>query len=291
MTMALHDATRVPGSIPASAGIGLRAQHQSELQNSRPAVGWLEAHSENYFSDAGPHIEALLRLRGQYALSLHGVGLSLGSIDPIDISHLMRLKRLIGRTSPAFVSEHLSWGGVDGRFVNDLLPLPYTQESLAHLISRVNQVQNTLQRAILIENISSYLQYSHSDIDEGAFLTELSRATGCGLLIDINNLYVNERNHGVDARRFIDSIPPAAVRELHLAGHSIDRIDATEILIDTHSTQVCEAVWSLYGHAIQRFGARPTLIEWDSDIPPLDVLLGEAHKAQSYLGAAHDLAA
>jgi uncharacterized protein (UPF0276 family) len=291
MTMALRDATRVPGSIPASAGIGLRAQHQSELQNSRPAVGWLEAHSENYFSDAGPHIEALLRLRGQYALSLHGVGLSLGSIDPIDISHLMRLKRLIGRTSPAFVSEHLSWGGVDGRFVNDLLPLPYTQESLAHLISRVNQVQNTLQCAILIENISSYLQYSHSDIDEGAFLTELSRATGCGLLIDINNLYVNERNHGVDARRFIDSIPPAAVRELHLAGHSIDRVDATEILIDTHSTQVCEAVWSLYGHAIQRFGARPTLIEWDSDIPPLDVLLGEAHKAQSYLGAAHDLAA
>jgi len=185
----------------------------------------------------------------------------------------------------------LSWGSADGRFVNDLLPLPYTRESLAHLISRVDQVQSTLQRPILIENISSYLQYSHSDIDESAFLAELSRATGCGLLIDINNLYVNERNHGVDARLFIDSIPPASVRELHLAGYTIDRIDQTEILIDTHSAPVCEAVWTLYGYAIRRFGARPTLIEWDSDIPSLDVLLGEARKAQSFIGVAHDLAA
>ncbi len=291
MAMALHEATRVPGSIPVSAGIGLKAQHQSQLLNSKPAIGWLEAHSENYFSDAGPHIESLLRLRDHYALSLHGVGLSLGSIDPIDSQHLTRLKRLIGRTSPALVSEHLSWGSADGRFVNDLLPLPYTWESLAHLISRVDQVQSTLQRLILIENISSYLQYSHSDIDESAFLAELSRATGCGLLIDINNLYVNERNHGVDARLFIDSIPPASVRELHLAGYSIDRIDQTEMLIDTHSTPVCEAVWTLYGYAIRRFGARPTLIEWDSDIPSLDVLLGEARKAQSFIGVAHDLAA
>ena len=291
MTMALHDATRVPGSIPASAGIGLRAQHQSELRKSKPAVGWLEAHSENYFSDAGPHIEALLELREHYGLSLHGVGLSLGSIDPIDRAHLVKLKRLIGRTSPGFVSEHLSWGSVNGRFVNDLLPLPYTQESLAHMICRVDQVQSALQRTILVENISSYLQYSHSDIDESAFLIELARATGCGLLIDINNLYVNERNHGVDACRFINSVPPAIVRELHLAGHSSSRVDQTEILIDTHSTPVCEAVWALYGHAIQRFGALPTLIEWDSDIPSLDVLLGEAHKAQSFLGAAHDIAA
>ena len=207
--MALQDATRVPGSIPASAGIGLRAQHQGELRNSKPAVGWLEAHSENYFSDAGPHIEALLELRENYGLSLHGVGLSLGSVDPIDRAHLMKLKRLIARTSPAFVSEHLSWGSVDGRFVNDLLPLPYTQESLKHMICRVDLVQSALQRSILIENVSSYLQYTHSDVDESAFLAELARVTGCGLLIDINNLYVNERNHGVDARRFINSIPPA----------------------------------------------------------------------------------
>ena len=291
MPMALQDATRVSGSIPVSAGIGLRAQHQKELLDFKPAVGWLEAHSENYFSDAGPHIESLLRLRGHYALSLHGVGLSLGSVDPIDSRHLAKLKRLIGRTSPALVSEHLSWGSADGRFVNDLLPLPYTQESLAHLISRVNQVQSTLQCPILIENISSYLQYSHNDFNEAEFLTELSRTTGCGLLIDINNLYVNERNHGVDARRFIDSIPPATVKELHLAGYSIESIDGTDILIDTHSTRVCEAVWSLYGYAIERFGAQPTLIEWDSDIPSLDVLLGEARKAQSFIGAVHDLAA
>ena len=289
--MASYDAARVPGSIPVSAGIGLRAQHQGKLLDSKPAVGWLEVHSENYFSDAGPHIEALLRLREHYPLSLHGVGLSLGSIDPLDSQHLTKLKRLIGRTAPALVSEHLSWGSVDGRFVNDLLPLPYTQESLAHLITRVDQVQSALHRTILIENISSYLQYSHSNIGENEFLTELSRATGCGLLIDINNLYVNERNHGVDARLFIDSIPSAFVQELHLAGHSVDRVDQTEILIDTHSTQVCDAVWSLYGYAVRRFGARPTLIEWDSDIPPLDVLLSEARKAQSFIGAPHDLAA
>src|SRR5438128_2555787 len=166
----------------------------------------------------------MLRRRESYALSLHGVGLSLCSVDPIDGRHLARLKRLIGRASPALVSEHLSWGSVDGRFANDLLPLPYTKESLAHMIARVDQVQNTLQRPILIENISSYLQYAHSNIDEGAFLAELSRITGCGLLIDINNLYVNERNHGVDARRFIDSLPPASVQELHLAAHSTPRI-------------------------------------------------------------------
>jgi len=289
--MVLHGATSAQRSIPASAGIGLRAQHQGQLLDEKPVVAWLEAHSENYFSSAGPRIEALLRLREHYALSLHGVGLSLGSIDPIDGEHLMKLKRLIDRTAPAFVSEHLSWGSVDGQFTNDLLPLPYTQESLAHLISRVDQVQNALQCTILIENISSYLQYSHSEIEESRFLAELSHATGCGLLVDINNLYVNERNHGVDARRFIDAVPVAAVQEIHLAGHSIERIEQTEILIDTHSSPVCEAVWELYGYAIDRFGACPTLIEWDSDIPPLEVLLGEARKAQSIIGKVHDLAA
>ena len=289
--MVLHGAIPVQRSVPASAGIGLRAQHQGQLLDQKPAVAWLEAHSENYFSSAGPRVEALLRLREHYALSLHGVGLSLGSIDPIDGEHLMKLKRLIDRTVPAFVSEHLSWASVDGRFANDLLPLPYTQESLAHLISRVDQVQDALQRTILIENISSYLLYSHSEIEESTFLGELSRATGCGLLIDINNLYVNERNHGVDARRFIDAVPAAAVEEMHLAGHSIERIEQTEILIDTHSSAVCEAVWDLYGYAIDRFGACPTLIEWDSDIPPLEVLLGEARKAQSIIGKIHDLAA
>ena len=289
--MVLHGAIPAQRSVPASAGIGLRAQHQSQLLDQKPAVAWLEAHSENYFSSAGPRVEALLRLREHYALSLHGVGLSLGSIDPIDGEHLMKLKRLIDRTVPAFVSEHLSWVSVDGRFANDLLPLPYTQESLAHLISRVDQVQDALQRTILIENISSYLLYSHSEIEESTFLGELSRATGCGLLIDINNLYVNERNHGVDARRFIDAVPAAAVEEMHLAGYSIERIEQTEILIDTHSSPVCEAVWDLYGYAIDRFGACPTLIEWDSDIPPLEVLLGEARKAQSIIGKIHDLAA
>jgi uncharacterized protein len=233
----------------------------------------------------------LVRLREHYPLSLHGVGLSLGSTDSLDQSHLKKLTELIERTEPALVSEHLSWGSVDGRFVNDLLPLPYTSESLKHMVERVDQTQQTLGRSILIENISSYLQFSHSDIAEAQFLTELSQVTGCGLLLDINNLYVNERNHGLDARRFIESIPAQAVREFHLAGHSVNRLGDVKLLIDTHSAPVCDAVWRLYEFAIRRLGARPTLIEWDSDLPSLDVLVAEADKATFLLEQHHDLAA
>ena len=254
-------------------------------------MSWLEAHSENYFSLDSPATGVLLRLRERYALSLHGVGLSLGSTDVLDQAHLKKLKQLIDRTEPALVSEHLSWGSVDGRFVNDLLPLPYTSEALQHMIDRVDQTQTALGRSILIENISSYLQFTHGEIAEAQFLTELSQATGCRLLIDINNLYVNERNHGLDARRFIEAIPAGAVQELHLAGHSVNRFGDVDLLIDTHSAPVCDAVWTLYEFAIHCFGARPTLIEWDSDLPSLDVLVAEADKAQYRLEQHHDLAA
>ena len=277
--------------IPVSAGIGLRAPHHAEWVRSTPPVGWLEAHSENYFGLDSPAASVLIRLRDHYALSLHGVGLSLGSTDPLDQDHLKKLKRLIDRTEPALVSEHLSWGSVEGRFVNDLLPLPYTKESLQHLIDRVDQTQQALGRSILIENISAYLQFSHSDIAEAQFLTELAQVTGCGLLIDINNLYVNERNHGLEARLFLEAIPGQIVQELHLAGHSVNRCDDVELVIDTHSTPVCEAVWALYEYAIRRFGATPTLIEWDSDLPSLDVLVAESDKAQCRLEQHHDLAA
>jgi len=277
--------------IAASAGIGLRSSHHTALMKSRPMVGWLEAHSENYLSLDGPQATALLHLRESYPLSLHGVGLSLGSTDPIDLAHLGKLRALIDRAQPAFVSEHLSWSSKGGRFANDLLPMPYTAESLAHMIDRVDQVQAALRRSILIENISSYLQFPHSDIDEASFLAHLSRATGCGLLIDINNLYVNERNHGIDARRYIERIPEQAVEELHLGGHTIRSLGEAQILIDAHSTPVCDAVWALYEFAVRRFGPRPALIEWDSDLPTLDVLVSEAQKAQHIIDRLHDLAA
>lgn len=279
------------GRIPVSAGIGLRAQHHAEWVRCAPEVGWLEAHSENYLHLDSPAAKVLLRLRERYALSLHGVGLSLGSTDPLDQNHLKKLRHLIECAQPSLVSEHLSWGSVDGRFVNDLLPLPYTSESLQHLNDRVDQTQEALGRPILLENISAYLQFAHSDIAEAQFLRELSRRTGCGLLVDVNNLYVNERNHGLDARGFIEAIPAQAVQELHLAGHSVNRMGEVELLIDTHSAPVCEAVWTLYEFAISRFGATPTLIEWDSDLPSLDVLVGEAHKAEHLLERHHDLAA
>lgn len=279
------------GPVPASAGIGLRAQHYAEFLRSTPQVGWVEAHSENYFRLESPATGVLCRLRERYPLSLHGVGLSLGSTDPLDLDHLKKLKRLIDHTEPALVSEHLAWVSVHGRFVNDLLPLPYTSESLRHMIDRVDRTQHVLGRSILIENISAYLQFSHSEMSEAQFLAELSRITGCGLLIDINNLYVNERNHGLDARAFIEAIPRRAVQELHLAGYTVNRCGDLDLLIDTHSAPVSEAVWTLYEFAIRVFGATPTLIEWDSDLPTLEALVGEADKANRRLEEHRDLAA
>jgi len=291
MSRAARNELNPLGRIPVSAGIGLRTRHHADLLQSTAEVGLLEAQSENYFNLDSSAGRALLALRERYALSLHGVGLSLGSTDPLDKVHIEKLKQLIGRTEPALVSEHLSWGSVDGRFVNDLLPLPYTRESLRHMIDRVDQTQQALGRTIAIENISAYLQFSHSEIAEPHFLSELSQATGCGLLLDINNLYVNERNHGQDARRFIEAIPAQAVQEFHLAGHTVNSFGDAELVIDTHSAPVCEAVWTLYEFALRKIGAKPTLIEWDSEIPALDVLVREADKA-SYLMQRHrDLAA
>jgi uncharacterized protein (UPF0276 family) len=274
-------ATREP--VPVSAGIGLRTQHHADIVTHRPNVGWLEVHSENYFADGGPALEHLERARALYPLSLHGVGLSLGSADALHEEHLRRLKRLADRMEPSLVSEHLSWGSVDGTFLNDLLPLPYTHEALTHMAARVQQVQEYLGRQILIENVSSYLQYADAEMTEPEFLVELAKTSGCGLLIDVNNIYVSARNHGCDAHRYLATIPPEFVYELHLAGHSIDRYDDREILIDTHSTHVCADVWKLYEHALRLFGARPTLIEWDANIPELAVLTAEAQRANQYL--------
>ena len=246
-------------------------------------MGWLEAHSENYFADGGAQLDELSRLRELYPLSLHGVGLSLGSVDELDRDHLRRLRRLVDRVQPGLVSEHVCWGAIGGVHLNDLLPLPYTEEALRHLVRRVSQLQDSLGRPVLLENVSSYLEFTTSEMSEADFLVALARDTGCGLLLDVNNVYVSARNHGFDARAFIARIPPALVGEIHLAGHSVNRFPGGEILIDTHSTQVCAAVWELYEFALEHCGAVPTLIEWDTDIPALEVLVAEAHAAEERL--------
>lgn len=291
MALSTHTVVRVSGSIPARAGIGLRAKHHEDLLRGPTEVSWLEAHSENYFVDGGAQIEYLLRLRERYPLSLHGVGLSLGSVDPLSREHLWRLKRLVQLVEPGLVSEHLSWGSFDGTFMNDLLPMPYTEQALTLMIARVEEVQDYLGRQILIENVSSYLEFTAPQFAEWEFFTTLADESGCGLLLDVNNVYVSARNHGFDARTFLAHVPARHVKEIHLAGHTVNWSDDFEILIDTHSQPVCDAVWNLFQFAVDRFGAVPTLIEWDTDIPALPVLVAEARRAQMYLENRRGIAA
>jgi uncharacterized protein (UPF0276 family) len=261
------------------AGIGLRAVHHEEILATSPDVSWFEAHSENYFARGGAQRRILQRIRERYPISLHGVGLSLGSTDPLDRGHLAQLGNLVRETDPIFVSEHLSWSSVDGRFANDLLPLPYTEEALRHMILRVRQVQDFLGRQVLIENVSSYVQLSGSQLSEWDFLGALAHEANCAILLDVNNVYVSAMNHGFDPYLYLNRTPRHAVREMHLAGHSIRSVGAREIRVDTHDAPVCDAVWALYAAAVQRFGPLPTLIEWDSNIPALAALTAEARKA------------
>jgi|KBSSwiStaDraftv2_1062776.scaffolds.fasta_scaffold22456_7 uncharacterized protein (UPF0276 family) len=267
------------------AGIGLRAEHCREFLEADPDVGFVEVHAENYFGRGGLPLHVLGRARRDHALSLHGVGLSIGSTDPLDDAHLQRLAELVARFRPAFVSEHLCWTSHRGTHLHDLLPLPLTAEALAHVVRRVDAVQERLGRTILIENVSSYFEYAHSTIPEPEFLAAVVRQTGCGLLLDVNNVYVSARNHGFDAADYIERIPRDAVFELHLAGHVRRPVPGGEILIDSHSEPVCAEVWALYALALRRFGAVPTLVEWDNDLPPLAVLVGEARKADALLAA------
>jgi uncharacterized protein (UPF0276 family) len=219
------------------------------------------------------------RIRERYPLSFHGVGLSIGSTDPLDRTHLASLARLVRDFEPMLVSEHLSWSSSGGRFTNDLLPMPYTEESLRHMADRVRQVQDYLGRQILIENVSSYLRFAVSTISEWEFLGALAHESGCAILLDVNNVYVSAVNHGFNPRTYLNAVPRNAVQEIHLAGHSTRAFDGREVLIDTHDAPVCDAVWRLYEAAVERFGHVPTLIEWDSNIPALLGLVAEAHKA------------
>lgn len=272
---------------PVSAGVGLRAPHYREILATQPPIGWFEAHSENYFGEGGQPLSYLEAIRAEYPVSLHGVGLSLGSTDALSQSHLAKLKRLVDRIEPCLISEHLSWSSVDGRFFNELLPLPYSEEALRHVARRVQQMQDTLGRRVLIENITAYVTFHESVIPEWEFLNALCEISGCGLLLDINNVYVNSVNHGFDPSRFLRNIHAAHIVEIHLAG--FDR--AEHALIDTHGARVSSEVWSLYEATLARIGARPTLIEWDNDIPSLNTLLDEATRAQTRLDQLHACAA
>ena len=266
--------------LPTTAGIGLRAEHWADWLQATPAVGFAEVHSENHFG-GGRSWQVLERVRADLPVSLHGVGLSIGSADPLDEAHLARLHALVRRVEPALVSDHLCWSSFGGQHVNDLLPLPYTAEALAHVVERVQQVQERLGRMILLENPSSDVEFAGSEMTEAAFLAEVARRSGCGILLDVNNIYVSACNHGHDARRYLDEIPLGVVREMHLAGFLRRNVGDAQILIDTHSAPVDPAVWALYRAALRRFGATPTLIEWDADLPDLRELVAHAEQADA----------
>jgi uncharacterized protein (UPF0276 family) len=274
--------------VPARTGIGLRSPHVAEVVATRPALPWLEVHPENYMG-GGSVLRALQTIRQDYPLSFHAVGLSVGSWGGLDRRHLGRIKALVDRFEPALVSEHLAWSQAAGVYLNHLLPLPYTEESLAAVCRNLDEVQTVLGRRVLVENPSAYLRFATSAIPEAQFLAELVRRTGCGLLCDVNNVFVTARNLGLDPVTYLDALPADAVEEVHVAGHSANETDGRTVFIDDHGSPVAPTVWALYEHAIRRFGAVPTLVEWDTEIPALEVLLAEARHADTRLrGAIHD---
>ncbi len=269
------------GPIPHSAGIGRRFPHHAAFLDSKPTVGWVEVHRENYLN--GPALAVLEAVRSDYPISLHSVGLSLGSAQGVDVRHLARIVDLAQRIDPGLMSEHLAWSTVDHDFLADLLPLPLTEESLDVICRNVDVVQTALRRRILLENPSTYLRFQHSMIPESEFLTALVSRTGCGLICDVNNIFVSTTNHGGDAERYLRALPADVIGEFHLGGHSAAGGDAAPLLLDTHDRAVTPTVWSLFETALNVIGPRPTLIEWDAAIPALRTLLGEAALAQRAL--------
>lgn len=258
-------------------GVGLRPKHYLRMLDERPPVDWVEAITENFMAPGGRPIAVLERVRREVPVVLHGVSLSIGSVDPVSSAYLRDLKALVARIEPAWISDHLCWGSHGGRYAHDLLPLPYTEESLAHVVARIGIVQDVLQRQILIENVSSYVAFRDSTLTEWEFLSEVARRADCGILLDVNNIYVSARNHGFDAIAYLDGVPGAYIGQIHLAGHS----DKGTYLLDTHDHPVPEPVWALYREAVRRFGRISTLVEWDDHVPELDELVAESRKAAS----------
>ena len=273
-------------------GLGLRPEHYAafrpDTRAARPHVDWLEIISENFMVPGGRPLAHLDAIRADFPLVMHGVSMSIGSADPLDEAYLRDLRALADRVQPAWISDHLCWTGVDHANLHDLLPMPYTEAALRHLAPRIARVQDLLQRRLVIENVSSYVAFAGDEMAEHEFVAELLRRADCELLLDVNNVYVSSRNHGFDPRRYLAAIPAARVREIHLAGHSVKHYDEGDILIDTHNAPVCADVWALYRDAIARLGPVPTLIEWDSDLPPLATLVEEATRAETILEACHD---
>ena len=274
---------RVTADIPDRAGVGLKTEHASTILEHRPSLGWFEVHPENYMVPGGPRHATLEAVRERYPLSLHGVALSLGGAERLDREHLRALSALVDRYEPGLVSEHVAWSAHDGVYFADLLPAPLTAETLDRLCANVEEAQEALGRQILIENPSNYLHLAESDIPEPEFLVAAARRTGCGLLVDVNNVHVSAANVGYDADAYIDALPVEMIGEIHLAGHAVHEAEGRRLLIDNHGAPVAHDVWSLYDRLIGRCGPKPTLIEWDTDIPAWPVLHAEARKADAYL--------
>jgi uncharacterized protein len=278
-----------PGSngqspIPPRAGVGLKPQHYRDILDDAPDVGWFEIHAENYMGEGGPPHAYLTAVRERYPLSLHGVGLSIGGAGPLDTEHLGRLKILIDRYQPALFSEHLAWSSHDTVYLNDLLPLPYTEETLARVCGHIDQVQDVLEHQMLLENPSTYVAFTETSMSEVDFLAEVARRTGCGLLLDVNNVFVQAANHGFEQRAYLDSFPADHVGEIHLGGHAVDSDDdGSALLIDDHGRAVADSVWALYAQALARTGPKPTLIEWDNDVPDWPTLFAEVRRADAVI--------
>ena len=261
------------------AGIGLRQPHFKEFLENLPSIAWVEVHTENFFAEGGSSLSTLEQIAKDYPISFHGVGLSIGSADEISISHLKKLKTLIENFNPFLVSEHLSWSSVNDTFINDLLPIPYTRESFLLFANKIDQIQQYLGREILIENPSTYIEFADSDMAESIFLNKLAEQTKCGILLDVNNLYVNSINHSIDAMQYLGDLNSDFIKEIHLAGHS--SLEGSNILIDTNDSHVADAVWDLYSSVIKMHGAKPTLLEWDDKLPSLNQLIDEALKSET----------
>lgn len=260
-----------------NVGLSLRPTHYNYILEHLPYLPYLEILTENYLANAGPPLKKLDNLRMNYPFMLHGVGLSLGSVDPINYTYLKQLKTLINRYQPTWISDHACWTSYQGEYCHELLPLPFTEEVITHLTDRINCIQDFLQRPLLIENISSYISFTHSEMTEWEFLNQIASLTDCKILLDVNNVYVNAINHKFSAADYINSLSPKHVKQIHLAGH--EKID--DLLIDTHGTKVCDPVWQLYRTAIKRFGAICTIIEWDNNIPDFPTIFKEIQRADS----------